>query len=259
MKRIDYGIDAPNLFRGFITGSLISFSLLVMSRALFEPNLITSIVDIPLAVMALYLGFMGCLMYCYSKFVKLIDAQRLLGVRNWTGNEQVLDIGCGRGLFLINAAQRLFTGKAIGIDIWSATDQSDNSQAQTLDNLALAKVTAKCEVQTADMRNLPFTNNHFDVITSGWVIHNLEKLEDRKEVIREIVRTLKPGGMILVSDIVNQTEYVVLFKEFGLINITLHRNPIREAFLKAVSFGSFGPFGISATKPLKKIAQQVGY
>jgi len=249
MKSIDYGIDAPNLFRGFVMGSLISLSLLVISRVLFEPNLISSIIEIPLAVMAIYLGFMGCLMYCYSKFVKLIDAQKLLGVRSWTGNEQVLDIGCGRGLFLINAAQRLTTGKAVGIDIWSVTDQSDNSQVHTLENIALAKVTDKCEAQTADMRNLPFTNNHFDVITTGWAIHNLEKPEDRKQAVREIVRTLKARGMVLASDIVNKTEYTELFEEFGLTNITLHQNPIRETFLKAVSFGSFGPFGITAIKP----------
>jgi arsenite methyltransferase len=249
MKPIDYGIDAPNLFRGFVTGSLISLSLLAISRSLFESNLITSIIEIPLAVMAVYLGFMGSLMYCYSKFVKLIDAQKLLGVRSWTSHEQVLDIGCGRGLFLINAAQRLTTGKAVGIDIWSATDQSDNSPAQALENIALAKVTDKCEVQTEDMRNLPFTNNHFDVITTGWAIHNLEKPEDRRQAVREIVRTLKSGGMVLVQDIVNKTEYIGLFKEFGLANITLHQNPIRETFLKVVSFGSFGPFGISAIKP----------
>lgn len=129
MKPIDYGIDAPNLFRGFITGSLISLSLLVISRALFESNPITSIIETPLAVMAVYIGFMVSLMYCYSKFVKLKDAQNLLDARSWAGNEQVLDIGCGRGLFLINAAQRLTTGNAVGIDIWSTADQSDNSQA----------------------------------------------------------------------------------------------------------------------------------
>jgi tRNA G46 methylase TrmB len=65
--------------------------------------------------MAVYFGFMGCLMYYYSKVIKLKDDQNLLDSRQWTGNEKVLDIGFGRGLLLINAAQRLITGKAVGI------------------------------------------------------------------------------------------------------------------------------------------------
>lgn len=248
MKSIDFGIDAPNLFIGFIVGSLLSLGVLVASQLFFKPNLITSIITISLAVIAVYLGCMGSLMYCYSKFIKIKDAQKLLSSRQWTGNEKVLDIGCGRGLLLINAALWLTNGKATGIDIWSTSDQSNNSQENTIKNLDLADVANICDVQTADMRMLPFEDNCFDVITSGWAIHNLDKLEDRKQAINEIVRTLKPGGDLLISDIVNQAEYVKLLNDFGLINITLQRTPFKEIFLKVVSFGSFSPFGISATK-----------
>ena len=38
-----------------------------------------------------------------------------------TGDEKVLDVGCGRGLLLIGAAKRLKSGKATGIDVWDAS------------------------------------------------------------------------------------------------------------------------------------------
>ena len=47
---------------------------------------------------------------------KVID--RILDSIPWRGDETVLDVGCGRGLFLIAAAQRLKTGKATGVDIY---------------------------------------------------------------------------------------------------------------------------------------------
>jgi cyclopropane fatty-acyl-phospholipid synthase-like methyltransferase len=50
----------------------------------------------------------------------VIDA---LGLR---GNERVLDVGCGRGLLLIEAAKRLPEGEAVGLDLWSTRDLSDN-------------------------------------------------------------------------------------------------------------------------------------
>jgi cyclopropane fatty-acyl-phospholipid synthase-like methyltransferase len=50
----------------------------------------------------------------------------LLDRIEWTGQEEVLDVGCGRGLMLIGAAKRLTTGKATGIDIWQAEDLSGN-------------------------------------------------------------------------------------------------------------------------------------
>jgi arsenite methyltransferase len=39
----------------------------------------------------------------------------MLNIISWTGNEQVLDIGTGKGLLMIGAAKRLITGKSTGL------------------------------------------------------------------------------------------------------------------------------------------------
>jgi 2-polyprenyl-3-methyl-5-hydroxy-6-metoxy-1,4-benzoquinol methylase len=53
--------------------------------------------------------------------------QDFMNALPWTGDETVLDIGCGRGLMLVGAARRLTTGQAVGIDLWRTEDQADNS------------------------------------------------------------------------------------------------------------------------------------
>src|SRR5262245_23242593 len=61
---------------------------------------------------------MGVWMLWDSKIGKIRSRESLLQRITWTGQERVLDVGCGRGLMLIGAAKRLTTGKATGIDIW---------------------------------------------------------------------------------------------------------------------------------------------
>jgi SAM-dependent methyltransferase len=77
------------------------------------------------------------------------------------GDEQLLDLGCGRGAVLIAAATRLPTGRAVGVALWSK-DQSGNNRAATLANAAAAGVTDCVEVHTADMAALPFADGSFD-------------------------------------------------------------------------------------------------
>src|SRR5699024_7150603 len=87
--------------------------------------------------------------------------------------EKVLEVGCGRGLVLNAAAQRLTTGKAVGIDLWNERDQSGNHPDATRKNAAIEGVAEKVEIITGDARHIPFANNTFDVVVSSLAIHNI--------------------------------------------------------------------------------------
>jgi hypothetical protein len=63
---------------------------------------------------------------------KLRSWERELDRVGLKGDEQLLDLGCGRGAVLIQAAKRLPAGRAVGVDLWSAQDQSGNTPAMTL-------------------------------------------------------------------------------------------------------------------------------
>lgn len=246
----NYGIDAPGLFRSFCIATVTALGALIVAHGFLIPNSwLGTLIRSLLGLATLYfLGMSGLMLYG-SKVMKLKDREELLDAINWTGAEQVLDVGCGRGLMLVGAAKRLSTGTATGIDLWQQQDQAHNSAEAALNNAALEGVASRIKVQTADMRQLPFANDSFDVVTSSWTIHNLGSVADRELALREIVRALKPGGWLLLIDIVNQREYATYLRNQGMRELTLHNHPVRDVLLKAVSFGSFAPAAVLACKP----------
>src|SRR5438874_15927 len=78
------------------------------------------------------------------------------------GDERVLDMGCGRGAVLTAVAKRLRSGRVSGIDVWSARDQSGNARNVTLRNASLEGVADRVEVETGDMRAIPFPDAAFE-------------------------------------------------------------------------------------------------
>ena len=86
---------------------------------------------------------LGIAMYVYVLKGKYRTRDLMLSKINWTGNENVLDIGTGQGLLMNGAAKHLTIVKSIGIDIWSSKDLSDNTINKTLANVALEGVKDK--------------------------------------------------------------------------------------------------------------------
>jgi ubiquinone/menaquinone biosynthesis C-methylase UbiE len=130
---------------------------------------------------------------------KLRIWERELDRAGLAGNEQLLDLGCGRGAVLIEAARRLPGGRAVGVDLWSR-DQSGNRPEATLANAVAAGVADRVEVHTADITALPFADGSFDVVTSALAIHNIRSPEGRYRAVDEAMRVLRPGGQLLVAD-----------------------------------------------------------
>ncbi len=137
---------------------------------------------------------------------------RRLGLR---GDERVLDAGCGRGLLLIGAAQRLPHGRAVGVDVWQAKDQSGNAQARTLANARLAGVAERVEVHSGDLRALPFADGFFDAAVSNLVLHNIPTREGRDQAVREIARVVRPGGQVVLCDFQKTGEMAATLAALG--------------------------------------------
>jgi SAM-dependent methyltransferase len=131
---------------------------------------------------------------------KLRIWRRELDLADLKGDERLLDLGCGRGAVLVEAAKRLPRGQAVGVDLWSAKDQSGNRPDVTLANAAAAGVADRVEVRTADMTALPFADASFDVVTSALAIHNIPSPEERYRAVDEAMRVLRPGGQLIVAD-----------------------------------------------------------
>ena len=112
-RRGSYGIDAPYAFAFMAVMTVFVLVLAIISGRgqRFVP------VTIMVTFVGLYLD--ATLRGKFVVWAQLLDSLRL------RGDERILDLGCGRGAVLLMAAERLTTGRAVGVDLWQRASLRD--------------------------------------------------------------------------------------------------------------------------------------
>lgn len=223
----DYGLDVPKVAKGTAIFGVLSSAIVIahvigfISTGMFLT--LRSLTDLPLGelVMLTALSVLGILAFLVSGFIfwssrrgKFHMRDRVIAGLALRGDEQVLDVGCGNGLLLIGAAQKLTSGTAVGVDIWDENLESHNSRDSVLHNAQLVGVTNRVEVHNADARDLPFADGRFDVVTSSLMLHHLNKA-DQKTAVQQMLRVLKPGGKLVIVDVAFADRLQKLLTEMG--------------------------------------------
>jgi len=145
--------------------------------------------------------------------------------------EIVLDLGSGAGFDCFLAADRVGeNGRVIGIDMTPEMVEKarENARKSNYTNV---------EFRLGEIENLPVADNSVDTVISNCVI-NLAP--DKGKVFSEAFRALKPGGRLMISDIVLLKELPDFIKDsieayIGCLSGAIMRKEYIEA-IKASGF-----------------------
>ncbi len=145
--------------------------------------------------------------------------------------ETVLDLGSGAGFDCFLAANKVGKkGKVIGVDM--TPEMLDKAREK-----ARKGGYENVEFRLGEIENIPAANNSVDAVISNCVI-NLAP--DKRKVFKEAFRVLKPGGRLMVSDLVLEKELPEVIKNSVEAYIGCLSGAImRDEYLKAIKNAGF--------------------
>lgn len=131
----------------------------------------------------------------------------------WIGDyaqdgDRILDFGCGNGrlLELFGEKKIEYTGVDVSeklIEIARQKYPAENVKFQKINSHKITqnedRITQKNNSDSISPDSLPFTDNYFNSVYSIAVFHHLPSRDLRKEIVKEIYRTLKPGGRVIIT------------------------------------------------------------
>lgn len=212
----NYGLDSPLMVRHMFSrgGWTLLFALIVfiVNRAQYPGPSVQILIVLGLIALGFFAA--GWITMQASKTARFQIRDRILDSLQLTGEERLLDVGCGTGLMAIGAARRLQGGRVTGLD---QSEEADVVKA----NAKLEGVAEKVRVDTGVSAKLVYPDNHYDVVVSALALRGLGESDVREQMVREMFRVLKSGGKLAIFDTTGASDYVQVLRSAGAQNVEL--------------------------------------
>lgn len=160
--------------------------------------------------------------------------QALIDQLQLSGNETILDFGCGSGTLAIMIKEQYPSVNIIGVDVDEA-----------IIRMAERKIRAKglnVPIKKYDGQNLSlFGHQQFDIIVSSLVFHHIPTAQKRT-VLSHLYRIIKPGGTLHIADfgkpknLYTKTAFGLFRKFDGVENTSVNAEGLLPDFVKGGGF-----------------------
>lgn len=118
---------------------------------------------------------------------------------------RILDIGSGNGVLAVKLAQEHGEVEVVGIDYWGKDWEYSKSVCEK--NAEAANVEKRVHFQKGDAAVLDFASETFEGAISNLTFHEVKSVADKKDVMREALRVVKPGGTFAFVDYFDDEKY----------------------------------------------------
>lgn len=123
-----------------------------------------------------------------------------------------LDIGSGNGVLAVKLARQHDEVEVLGIDYWGR--DWEYSKGICENNARAAGVESRVRFQKGDAAALQFASETFDGAISNLTFHEVRSIADKRAVVQEALRVVKPGGTFAFVDYFYDEKYYGKALEF---------------------------------------------
>jgi ubiquinone/menaquinone biosynthesis C-methylase UbiE len=115
----------------------------------------------------------------------------------WPGGVPILDVGTGTAQIPVELCRRAPAARVVAIDL------AEHMLALGQENVRRAGLTDRLQLQRCDAKRLPYPAGSFAAVISNSIVHHIPEPE---RVLAEMVRVLRPGGVVLVRDLLRPAD-----------------------------------------------------
>jgi ubiquinone/menaquinone biosynthesis C-methylase UbiE len=130
-----------------------------------------------------------------------VTRQRLREVINLQPGERVLEVGPGTGYYTLDVAE--WVGPDGSVEILDVQQEMLDHTMRRAAERGIANITPTL----ADATRMPFEDDSFD---AAFLVTVLGEVPDQDAALKELARVLKPGGRLVVGELMGDPHYVTL-------------------------------------------------